>query len=151
MLARAIEVGGTRRATLLPLCFHLLGSAPQTKQDIAGGKAPTDLWLCPKCGGPLMVIERLTAPEIQLRSPRALVTEAARNDSLPQEIFACVSALSLSTSGHSANRALLLSQPCFGSEFCAFVTFSILAGVCRALPHGYGASRAPNLPTIEFA
>jgi hypothetical protein len=28
------------RATLLPLCFHLLGSAPQTEQDISGSKAP---------------------------------------------------------------------------------------------------------------
>src|SRR5467141_2300607 len=66
-----------RRATLLPLCFHLLGSAPQAEQDIADSKASTDLWLCPKCGGPMMVIERLTAAEIQLRSPPALVTEAA--------------------------------------------------------------------------
>ena len=66
-----------RRATLLPRCFHLLGSAPQVEQDISGSKAPNDLWLCPKCGKPLMVIERLTAAEIQLRSPPALVTEAA--------------------------------------------------------------------------
>jgi hypothetical protein len=44
-----------RRATLLPLCFHLLGSAPQAEQDISGSKAPGDLWLCPKCGGPMMV------------------------------------------------------------------------------------------------
>jgi hypothetical protein len=66
-----------RRAALLPLCFHLLGSAPQAEQDISGSKAPSDLWLCPKCGGPMMVIERLTAAEIQFRSPPALVTEAA--------------------------------------------------------------------------
>src|SRR6266850_4263993 len=66
-----------RRATLLPLCFHLLGSALPAEQDISGSKAPSDLWLCPKCGGPMMVIERLTAAEIQLRSPPALVTEAA--------------------------------------------------------------------------
>ena len=66
-----------RRATLLPLCFHLLGSAPQAEQDRSGSKTPMDLWLCPKCGGPMMVIERLTAAEIQLRSPPALVTEAA--------------------------------------------------------------------------
>src|ERR1035438_8152666 len=66
-----------RRATLLPLCFHLLGSAPQAEQDISSSKTPSDLWLCPKCGGPMMVIERLTAAEIQLRSPPALVTEAA--------------------------------------------------------------------------
>jgi len=66
-----------RRATLLPLCFHLLGSAPQTEQDIAGSNDSSDLWRCPKCGGPMKVIERLSAAEIQLRSPPALVTEAA--------------------------------------------------------------------------
>ena len=66
-----------RRATLLPLCFHLLGSAPQTEQDLSGSKDSSDLWLCPKCGGPMQVIERLTAAEIQLRSPPALVTVAA--------------------------------------------------------------------------
>ncbi len=66
-----------RRATLLPLCFHLLGSAPQTEQDISGSKDSSGLWLCPKCGAPMMVIERLSAAEIQLRSPPALVTEAA--------------------------------------------------------------------------
>ena len=66
-----------RRATLLPLCFHLLGSAPQTAQDLSSSKDSSDSWRCPKCGGPMMVIERLTAAEIQLRSPPALVTEAA--------------------------------------------------------------------------
>jgi hypothetical protein len=66
-----------RRATLLPLCFHLLGSAPQAEQDLSGSKDSSDLWLCPKCGGPMQVIERLTAVEIQLRSPPALVTAAA--------------------------------------------------------------------------
>jgi hypothetical protein len=66
-----------RRATLLPLCFHLLGSPPQTEQDRSGSKDSSDLWLCPKCGAPMMVIERLTAAEIQLRSPPDLVTVAA--------------------------------------------------------------------------
>jgi hypothetical protein len=66
-----------KRATLLPLCFHLLGSAPQTEQDTSGSKASGNLWLCPKCGAAMMVIERLTAAEIQLRSPPALVTVAA--------------------------------------------------------------------------
>jgi putative transposase len=66
-----------RRATLLPLCFHLLGAAPQTEQDISDSKDSSDLWRCPKCGAPMRVIERLTAAEIQLRSPPALVTVAA--------------------------------------------------------------------------
>jgi Putative transposase len=65
-----------KHATLLPLCFHLLGSAPQTEQDISGSKDSSGLWLCPKCGGPMMVIERFTAVEIQLRSPPAIVTVA---------------------------------------------------------------------------
>ena len=66
-----------RRATLLPLCFHLLGSVPQPEQDRSGSKDSSDLWLCPKCGAPMMVIERLTAAEILLRSPPDLVTVAA--------------------------------------------------------------------------
>ena len=35
-----------------------------------------DLWRCPKCGGPMVVLERFTAAEIQLRSP-PLLTAAA--------------------------------------------------------------------------
>jgi hypothetical protein len=66
-----------RRATTLPLCFQLLGSAPQTEQEASSAKDATPLWLCPKCGGPMRVIERLTAAEIQLRSPPALATAAA--------------------------------------------------------------------------
>src|SRR5882724_2394050 len=66
-----------RRATLLPLCFHLLGSAQQTEQALSTDHDANDLQLCPQCGGPMMVIERLTAAEIQLRSPPTLVTAAA--------------------------------------------------------------------------
>jgi hypothetical protein len=67
-----------RRATTLPLCFQLLGSAPepQAKQEVSTA-SPSDLWLCPKCGGPMVVIERFTAVEIQLRSPPLPVTVAA--------------------------------------------------------------------------
>jgi hypothetical protein len=66
-----------RRATLLPLCFHLLGAAQPTEQELSTANNVNDLRLCPKCGGPMMVIERFTAVEIQLRSPPALVTAAA--------------------------------------------------------------------------
>jgi putative transposase len=66
-----------RLATLLALCFQLLGSASPMEQDTSGSKDSSDLWLCPKCGAPMMVIERLTAAEIQLRSPPDLVTVAA--------------------------------------------------------------------------
>jgi hypothetical protein len=67
-----------RRVTLLPRCFHLLGTAqkPPAKLDATSTNDSADLWRCPECGGPMKVIERLTAAEIQLRSPPA-VTAAA--------------------------------------------------------------------------
>jgi len=68
-----------RRATLLPICFHLLGAVPQpqTEQEASTAHESSPLWLCPQCGGPMMVIERLTAAQVQLRSPPVLVTAAA--------------------------------------------------------------------------
>ena len=67
-----------QRATLLPLCFHLLGATPEPRadQNPSSTRDSHDLWRCPKCGGPMVVIERLTAAEIQLRSP-PLLTSAA--------------------------------------------------------------------------
>jgi hypothetical protein len=64
-----------RRATLLPLCFPLLGAVQQPPAE-QNSSASNDLWHCPKCGGPMVVLERLTATEIQLRSP-PLLTSAA--------------------------------------------------------------------------
>jgi len=67
-----------RRATTLPLCFQLLDAAPEPQAEQEGSTArPCDLWFCPKCGGPMAVIERFTAAEIQLRSPPLRVTVAA--------------------------------------------------------------------------
>jgi len=67
-----------RRATRLPLCFHLLGARqdPPARQDLSSTNDSTDLWRCPKCDGPMKVIERFTATEMQLRSP-PMVTQAA--------------------------------------------------------------------------
>jgi hypothetical protein len=60
-----------KRATLLPLCFQLLGSTqqPQTEPHASSTEDCSASWRCPKCGGVMKVIERLTAAEIQLRSP----------------------------------------------------------------------------------
>ncbi len=69
-----------RRAVLLPLCFHLLGSAPQqpqTKQETSAADGSNALWFCPQCGGPMIVLERLTADQIQLRSPPVRITAVA--------------------------------------------------------------------------
>ena len=65
-----------KRATTLPLCFPLLGSASQAEQNTSDVKNSNDLWRCPKCAGPMVDVQRLTAAEIQLRSP-PVVTAAA--------------------------------------------------------------------------
>ena len=59
-----------RRAQLLPLCLAALDwlpaqpeTATSTAQDISSQ------WFCPRCGRPMVIIERLTAAQIQLRSP----------------------------------------------------------------------------------
>jgi hypothetical protein len=61
-----------RRAAFLPLCSQLLNAAP--KSVLVAAPAASDppglaFWTCPLCGGPMRVIERLTAAQIQLRSP----------------------------------------------------------------------------------
>jgi hypothetical protein len=67
-----------KRATLLPLGFQLLGSAqpPQVQPHASSTEDSPPLWRCPKCGGPMKVIETLTATEIQLRSPPPLTAAA---------------------------------------------------------------------------
>ena len=64
-----------KRATHLPLCFPLLDAVQQPHAD-QNSSVSNDLWRCPNCGGPMVVLERLTATEIQLRSP-PLLTSAA--------------------------------------------------------------------------
>jgi hypothetical protein len=68
-----------RRATLLPLCFQALDTLQpsRTEPEASPVQKPNPLWVCPKCGGPMMVIERLTAAQIQLRSPPCLAGAAA--------------------------------------------------------------------------
>jgi hypothetical protein len=49
-----------KRAINLPLCFQLLGAAvtPSTEQDKSGAGNASDLWLCPKCAGPMVDMAR---------------------------------------------------------------------------------------------
>jgi Putative transposase/Transposase zinc-binding domain len=67
------------RAKTLSLCFQLLGSASasesHTEQHSSSTEDSPNLYRCPHCGGPMKIIERLTAEEILLRSP-PLVTAA---------------------------------------------------------------------------
>jgi hypothetical protein len=59
-----------KRAKLLPLCSQLLSATPepQSQQELSVSH-PSDTWLCPECGGLMVVVEKLTASEMQLRSP----------------------------------------------------------------------------------
>src|SRR5436305_279720 len=67
-----------RRTKLLPLCSQLLGSRPQPQAEhhASSTEEAPGLYRCPNCGGPMKVIEWLTAADIQLRSP-PVVTAAA--------------------------------------------------------------------------
>jgi len=68
-----------RRTTLLPLGFQLLGATtpePPAEKHSSSTEEVPDLYRCPKCGGPRKIIQRLTAAEIQLRSPPELSAAA---------------------------------------------------------------------------
>jgi hypothetical protein len=62
-----------RRRALVPLCKLALGNSPTTPSSVSSHSdtrhASAPLWTCPLCGGPMVVIERLTAVQIKLRSP----------------------------------------------------------------------------------
>jgi hypothetical protein len=59
------------RATLLPLCLHLLvGSEKLAAEPATSAIEKThSLWNCPVCGATMRVVERLTAAQLLLRSP----------------------------------------------------------------------------------
>jgi hypothetical protein len=62
-----------RRAALLPLCRLLLNGnqqqPPSIPPQVADTRRPT-VWLCPQCGGPMVVIERLTTQQIRSEPTR---------------------------------------------------------------------------------
>jgi hypothetical protein len=75
------------RARLLPLCFQFLesttGSALPQPPTPGNGEIPsttpvsTSPWTCPQCGGPMIILQRLTAAQIALRSPPLPVARAS--------------------------------------------------------------------------
>jgi hypothetical protein len=61
-----------RRAALLPLCFQLLAATVSSALSVTAesiSEDPTPLWICPRCDGPMVLIERLTPTQARLRSP----------------------------------------------------------------------------------
>src|SRR5215470_15566248 len=66
------------RVKLLPLCFAALDSAPaQAVPKPSTLQNPSPLRPCPKWGGTMVVVERLSVAQIQLRSPPTTSTAAA--------------------------------------------------------------------------
>jgi hypothetical protein len=55
-----------RRATLLPICRQLLPAQPPSCSACPASPQPPPSWSCPRCGGPMVIIERLTAKQIWL-------------------------------------------------------------------------------------
>jgi hypothetical protein len=59
-----------RRKQFLPLCNQLLRGDPQPRSETpeSGETKPAAGWLCPHCGGPMMLIEKLTVQQIRRKS-----------------------------------------------------------------------------------
>ena len=62
-----------RRAALLPVCRELIGGNSESDQKSKTVQAEDRLgWLCPRCSGPMIVIQRLTAEQIAWESFRRM-------------------------------------------------------------------------------
>jgi hypothetical protein len=62
-----------KRSALLPLSRRLIAADPPPRaRPDARREPPVEreaLWQCPQCGGPMLLVERLTAAQLRLRSP----------------------------------------------------------------------------------
>jgi hypothetical protein len=57
-----------RRKQLRPLCQQLLNCTPKESPQAVEGSGTKPTWLCPHCGGPMILVEKLTAQQISRRS-----------------------------------------------------------------------------------
>lgn len=68
------------RSQLLPICFRLLEAASAEPLNSATSLAEQQTrpcWLCPRCKGPMLLVEHLTALQLRLRAPPDLLPSAA--------------------------------------------------------------------------
>jgi hypothetical protein len=56
-----------RRRTQLAQCQQLLAAQPEARPRAAPAQ-PISAWLCPLCGGTMVVVERLTAQQVADRT-----------------------------------------------------------------------------------
>jgi len=57
-----------RRAQLLPICRQLLAAQSTVVSPCPTSPPSLPTWSCPICGGPMMIIERLTAKQMSLQA-----------------------------------------------------------------------------------
>ncbi len=57
-----------RRATLLPLCRQVLAAQAPLPSVCPASPQPPTSWSCPRCGGPMVILKRLTAKQVWLRT-----------------------------------------------------------------------------------
>lgn len=57
------------RAELVPLCFQLLDTAASLPVRTGDPSPVRPMWQCPKCGAPMVLLERLSSVQLRLRSP----------------------------------------------------------------------------------
>jgi hypothetical protein len=62
-----------RRGASLPLCLQLLAQSGRFPAEAEPAEkaapSPRPLWTCPQCGGPMVLIKRLSSMELRWRSP----------------------------------------------------------------------------------
>lgn len=73
-------LAGRRRGTLLPLCKMLLAATIATVAPSSAPLSPAiaPSWTCPLCSAPMIVVERLTAVQLRLRSPPSVPVKVVR-------------------------------------------------------------------------
>jgi hypothetical protein len=57
-----------RRKLLRPLCQRLLRCTPKESPQAAEASGTKPTWLCPHCGGPMILVEKLSTQQISQRS-----------------------------------------------------------------------------------
>ena len=63
----------SKRGDLLPLCRRLIARVhPSRTISYSDSEPARSGWLCPRCGGPLLIVERFTAAQLRTRAPPAL-------------------------------------------------------------------------------
>jgi Putative transposase/Transposase zinc-binding domain len=68
-----------RRASMLPICFELLGRSTRqaATEETVSRPQPCSNWRCPLCGGTMLIVERISAAQLLLRSPQQILRCAA--------------------------------------------------------------------------